>query len=90
MSRISIQVALDFSECTTEQKEIFFQHLNSLNWESINPDKLWVTTLVEIKNHKQQVVDIEKELMLAKEASNLYELDYAIITKNEIYFNHLN
>ncbi|GGE92649.1 hypothetical protein SAMN05443634_10840 [Chishuiella changwenlii] len=90
MSDISIRVALDFSECTTAQKEVFFEHLNSLNWESINPNKLWITNLIECDNHQQLVDEIEKELIVAKEISNLYELHYAIITNNEIYFNHLN
>jgi hypothetical protein len=90
MSDISIRVALDFSECTTAQKEVFFEHLNSLNWESINPNKLWITNLIECGNHQQLVDEIEKELIVAKEISNLYELHYAIITNNEIYFNHLN
>jgi len=85
MSDISIRVALDFSECTTAQKEVFFEHLNSLNWESINPNKLWITNLIECDNHQQLVDEIEKELIVAKEISNLYELHYAIITNNEIY-----
>lgn len=90
MNDISIQVALDFSECTKEQKEVFFNHLNSIEWKPVNPNKLWITNFTDETDDKKNVFIIEKELMLAKEISNLYELDYAIITKQDIYFNQLN
>ena len=33
MNNLHIQVALDFVECTTEQKAKFTNHLESINWQ---------------------------------------------------------
>ncbi|MFV0150687.1 hypothetical protein OBJ96_08995 [Empedobacter falsenii] len=90
MSNLSVQIALDFVECTKEQKEIFLKHLEVLNWHPVNPDKLWIAELKKGESNQTQLNKIERELILAKEISNLYELDYAIIIENEIYFNQLN
>lgn len=84
MSDLSIKIALDFVECTKEQKEKFLEHLKTINWKPINPNKLWV-----VENKKTKLREIEQQLISAKEISNLYELDYVIIVDEEIYFNQL-
>lgn len=89
MSDLSVQIALDFVECTKEQKEKFLDHLEALNWKPINPNKLWLVEFENNDNKSNKLKDIEKELIAAKEISKLYELDYAIIADKEIYFNQL-
>ena len=39
MSNLYVQIALDFVECTKEQKERFLLHLEDLNWKPLNPNK---------------------------------------------------
>lgn len=90
MNNLSVQIALDFVECTKEQKEIFLKHLEVLKWQPVNSDKLWIAEFENSENNQSRLDSIERELILAKEISNLYELDYAIIIENEIYFNQLN
>lgn len=90
MNNLHIQVALDFVECTTEQKAKFTNHLESINWQSINPNKLWNVACHNQNDHLEIIHKIERELLIAKEISNLYELDYAIISPEDIYFNQLN
>lgn len=90
MSNLSVQIALDFVECTKEQKEIFLKNLEVLKWQPVNSDKLWIAEFENSENNQSRLDSIERELILAKEISNLYELDYAIIIENEIYFNQLN
>ncbi|MGU9939307.1 hypothetical protein F0358_05455 [Empedobacter brevis] len=89
MNNLSIQIALDFVECTKEQKEKFLTHLEDLNWKPLNPNKLWIAEFVDVENKEDKLINIEQELIFAKEISNLYELDYAIIADDEIYFNQL-
>lgn len=89
MSNLSVQIALDFVECTKEQKEKFLEHLKTLNWKPVNPDKLWIVEFKNNESKNNKLRQIEKELIIAKEVSNLYELDYAIIIDEEIYFNQL-
>lgn len=89
MSSLTVQIALDFVECTKDQKEKFLIHLEQLNWKPLNPNKLWITEFRNVKNGENKLRSIEQELILAKEISNLYELDYAIIADKEIYINQL-
>lgn len=89
MSDLSIKIALDFVECTKEQKEKFLEHLKTINWKPINPNKLWVVENKNCENKKTKLREIEQQLISAKEISNLYELDYVIIVDEEIYFNQL-
>ena len=90
MDNLYIQVALDFVECTKEQKIKFTNHLESINWQSINPNTLWNVTCHDQNDHLEIIHKIERELLIAKEISNLYELDYVIISPEDIYFNQLN
>ena len=41
------------------------------------------------ENKENKEKNIEQEIIKAKEISKLYELDYAIIADEEIYFNQL-
>lgn len=89
MSNLSVQIALDFVECTKEQKERFLLHLEDLNWKPLNPNKLWTAEFDNSKNKENKLKNIEQELINAKQISKLYELDYVIIADEEIYFNQL-
>ncbi len=89
MSNLSVQIALDFVECTKEQKERFLLHLEDLNWKPLNPNKLWIAKFDNSENKENKLKNIEQEIIKAKEISKLYELDYAIIADEEIYFNQL-
>ena len=89
MSNLSVQIALDFVECTKEQKERFLLHLEDLNWKPLNPNKLWTVEFDNSKNKENKLKNIEQELINAKQISKLYELDYVIIADEEIYFNQL-
>ncbi|WP_313387063.1 hypothetical protein [Chishuiella sp.] len=80
-----VQIALDFHACSTQQKKIFFYHLDSLNWEAVNPETLWITNLC---NEEGVIQIIENELLFAKNISCIEELDYVIITDDEIYFSN--
>ena len=84
----SVQVALDFIECTKAQKENFIKHLELLNWKAINPNKLWVVDSSE-ENYSDLIYKIDQQIVDAKEYSKLYELDYFIISEKELYFNQL-
>ncbi len=89
MSNLSVQIALDFVECTKEQKERFLLHLEDLNWKPLNPNKLWTVEFDNSKNKENKLKNIEQEIINAKQISKLYELDYVIIADEEIYFNQL-
>ncbi|MDH1882021.1 MULTISPECIES: hypothetical protein [Empedobacter] len=89
MSNLYVQIALDFVECTKEQKERFLLHLEDLNWKPLNPNKLWIAKFDNSENKENKLKNIEQEIIKAKEISKLYELDYAIIADEEIYFNQL-
>lgn len=89
MSNLYVQIALDFVECTKEQKERFLLHLEDLNWKPLNPNKLWIAKFDNSENKENKLKNIEQELINAKQISKLYELDYAIIADEEIYFNQL-
>ena len=89
MSNLSVQIALDFVECTKEQKERFLLHLEDLNWKPLNPNKLWTAVFDNSRNKENKLKNIEQEIINAKKMSKLYELDYAIIADEEIYFNQL-
>ncbi len=89
MSNLYVQIALDFVECTKEQKERFLLHLEDLNWKPLNPNKLWIAEFDNSENKENKLKNIEQEIIKAKEISKLYELDYAIIADEEIYFNQL-
>lgn len=89
MSNLYVQIALDFEECTKEQKERFLLHLEDLNWKPLNPNKLWTAEFDNSKNKENKLKNIEQELINAKQISKLYELDYVIIADEEIYFNQL-
>ncbi|WP_291091810.1 hypothetical protein [Empedobacter sp. UBA7494] len=89
MSNLSVQIALDFVECTKEQKERFLLHLEDLNWKPLNPNKLWTVEFDNSKNKENKLKNIEQEIINAKQISKLYELDYMIIADEEIYFNQL-
>ncbi len=77
MESLSIQIALDFIECTAEQKLKFIQYLESLNWQPINPNKLWAIST--FNQGIETIQQIESELILAKKISQLYELDYEVV-----------
>ncbi|WP_313377054.1 hypothetical protein [Chishuiella sp.] len=79
-----VQIALDFHPCSTQQKKIFFYHLDSLNWEAVNPETLWITNLL---NEEGVIEKIEKELIFAKTISSIEKVDYVIITDDEVYFS---
>ena len=89
MSNLSVKIALDFEECTKEQKERFLLHLEDLNWKPLNPNKLWTVEFDNSKNKENKLKNIEQEIINAKQISKLYELDYMIIADEEIYFNQL-
>lgn len=89
MSNLSVQIALDFVECTKEQKERFLLHLEDLNWKPLNPNKLWTVEFDNSKNKENKLKNIEQEIINAKQISKLYELDYMIIADEEIYYNQL-
>ncbi|WP_413532661.1 hypothetical protein [Empedobacter brevis] len=90
MSNLSVQIALDFVECTKEQKEKFLEYLKSLNWKTSNPNKLWVAEFKKTNSQEDKLKKVEQEIINAREISKLYEIDYMIITDDEIYFNQLN
>ena len=50
MSNLYVQIALDFVECTKEQKERFLLHLEDLNWKPLNPNKLWIAEFDNSEN----------------------------------------
>ena len=89
MSNLYVQIALDFVECTKEQKERFLLHLEDLNWKPLNPNKLWIAKFDNSENKENKLKNIEQEIIKAKKMSKLYELYYAIIADEEIYFNQL-
>ena len=89
MSNLSVQIALDFVECTKEQKERFLLHLEDLNWKPLNPNKFWIAKFDNSENKENKLKNIEQEIINAKKMSKLYELYYAIIADEEIYFNQL-
>ena len=89
MSNLYVQIALDFVECTKEQKERFLLHLEDLNLKPLNPNKLWIAKFDNSENKENKLKNIEQEIINAKKISKLYELDYAIIADEEIYFNLL-
>lgn len=66
MSNLSVQIALDFVECTKEQKERFLLHLEDLNWKPLNPNKLWTVEFDNSKNKENKLKNIEQELINAK------------------------
>ena len=89
MSNLSVKIALDFEECTKEQKERFLLHLEDLNWKPLNPNKLWIAEFDNSENKENRIKNIEQEIINAKKMSKLYELYYAIIADEEIYFNQI-
>ncbi len=89
MMDFSVQIALDFVECTKAQKEVFTKQLELMNWQAINPNKLWVVESAAYKNHTKLIQQIEKDIAMAKQISKLYELDYIIIAKEELLYNQL-
>ena len=54
MMDFSVQIALDFVECTKAQKEVFTKQLELMNWQAINPNKLWVVESAAYKNHTKK------------------------------------
>ena len=58
MSNLYVQIALDFVECTKEQKERFLLHLEDLNWKPLNPNKLWTAEFDNSKNKENKLVQI--------------------------------
>ncbi len=89
MMDFSVQIALDFVECTKAQKEVFTKQLELMNWQAINPNKLWVVESTAYKNQTKLIQQIEKDIAMAKQISKLYELDYIILAKEELLYNQL-
>ena len=87
---LSIQIALDFVECTKIQKELFIQFLESKNWLPINKNKLWEYHFTDENNIEDIFKLIDNQILEAKEFSKLYELDYFIVSDEEIFFNQLS
>ena len=69
MSNLYVQIALDFVECTKEQKERFLLHLEDLNWKPLNPNKLWIAKFDNSENKENKLKNIEQEIIKAKEIS---------------------
>ena len=58
MSNLSVKIALDFEECTKEQKERFLLHLEDLNWKPLNPNKLWIAEFDNSENKENRIKNI--------------------------------
>ena len=87
---LSIQIALDFVECTKTQKERFIQFLESKNWLPINKNKLWEYHFTDENNIDDVFKLIDNQVLEAKKFSSLYEIDYMIISDEKFFFNQLS
>ena len=87
---LSIQIALDFVECTKTQKELFIQFLESKNWLPINKNKLWEYHFTDENNIEDIFKLIDNQVLEAKKFSSLYEIDYMIISDENFFFNQLS
>ena len=66
MSNLYVQIALDFVECTKEQKERFLLHLEDLNWKPLNPNKLWIAKFDNSENKENKEKEKKKKTQIRR------------------------